>query len=288
MKRRVVVMGASGTVGREVMHALSAHPELFEPLAALRSPKSNEGLPSILFDLHDVESMRAALHGVDAIFSMTPLIEDQVSLSQRVLDIALDAGVRQIVRLSSRSATWDLESELRAWHRAIDADIAARAPLYTILRPCSFMQNFLTHQAQGIREKGILALPLGDARLPYIDARDIADVALSALVDPARHQGRTYTLTGSEALDLSSVAVALGKAREKPVRYIAVDEERSEAAMRAGAMQTWLVDSALRVHARTRAGLEATISPDTEMVLGRAARTIDDYAQDHAELLKPR
>ncbi|MEZ4323981.1 MAG: NmrA family NAD(P)-binding protein [Polyangiales bacterium] len=284
--RAVLVTGATGTVGGEVLRALATHGEL-APIAALRpGSRSRVGVEARPFDLTDEASMRAAFVGVAAFFFMTPLIEEQVSLSRRALDIALAAGVQQVVRLSSRSATWDLESELRAWHREIDADVAARAPRYTVLRPCSFMQNFLTHQAEGIRAHGRIALPIGDARLPYIDARDIADVAVAALLDPDAHHGKTYTLTGGEAIDMHRVAQALGDARGAPVRYIAVNPEKAAAGMRASDMPSWLVDSALRVHERTRAGLEAEVSDDVARVLGRAPRTIEDYARDHQAQLR--
>ncbi len=303
-------MGASGVVGRELLRAATNLPKSAAQLtlrAALRPPKfavresvahrspeqeSARERPRevefVPFELSDPATLQRAFEGVDALFSMTPLIDEQVPLSLRVLDFALDAGVRQVVRLSSRSARWDMESELRAWHREIDADIAARAPLYTILRPCSFMQNFLTHQAAGIRGRGVVALPLGAARLPYIDARDIADVALAALIDPARHHAQTYELTGPQALDMTRVAQALGDARGAPLRYVDVDPSVAEDGMRRSSMPAWLVDSALRVHARTRAGLEAELSPAVERVLGRPARSVEAYARDHAHLLQPR
>lgn len=290
MTRHILVTGANGTVGREVALSLARLRQTvpMEVLVGLRSDLATlpEGVTPRRFDFRDEASMAAAFEGVDAFFFMTPLIEDQLALSRRALDIALAAGVTQVVRLSSRSAEWDFESELRAWHREIDADVAARARRYTILRPCSFMQNFLTHQAEGIRVHGRVALPIGEARLPYIDARDIADVAAAAFHEPDVHHGRTYVLTGPAALDMHAVAAAFGAARGAPVRYVAVDPDKAAAGMRASAMPAWLVDSALRVHERTRAGLEAGTTLDVERVLGRPARSIHDYARDHAALLR--
>lgn len=290
MNKRILVTGATGTVGREVLASLereAARADL-EVVAGVRRPsgEARAGSNTRHFDFRDPDSMRAAFEGVAAFFFMTPLVERQVEISRLALDAALDAGVQQVVRLSSRSAEWDFESALREWHRRIDADVAARAPRYTILRPCSFMQNFLTHQAEGIRKHGRLALPIGDAQLPYIDARDIADVATAAFLAPDEHHGQTYVLTGPLAVDMHHVAATLAEARGAPLRYSPVPPDKAAAGLRASSMPVWLVDSALRVHERTRAGLEATVTEDVQRVLRRPARSIADYARDHAHLLQ--
>lgn len=88
---------------------------------------------------------------VDAFFFMTPLIETQVSASRRVLNAAIEAGVQRIVRLSSRAASWDERSNLRAWHREIDDAVRESGAGWTVLRPCSFFQNFIHYQAETIR-----------------------------------------------------------------------------------------------------------------------------------------
>ena len=87
---------------------------------------------------------------VDSFFFITPLIETQVSASLRVLSAAMEAGVRQIVRLFSRAAGWDQRSKLRHWQREIDDAVRESGAGWTILRPCSFFQNFIQYQAKTI------------------------------------------------------------------------------------------------------------------------------------------
>lgn len=285
MSHRILVMGATGTVGREVVHSLRTE-HAFDVIPAQRSVPA-PGAVERRLDLHDTASLDEALKGVDGLFFMTPLVGEQVRLSLRLLDRALDAGVRHVVRLSSRSAGWDFSSELRAWHRAIDADVAARVPLYTILRPCSFMQNFLTHQGARIRAKGQISYPLGDAAIPYIDVRDIGDVALAAFRDPARFHGQSWVLTGPTALTVAEVAEAFASVRGAPVTYQPVEPDASRRSMERLGMPPWLVESALRVHAHARAGGEAGTTDAVERILGRAPRSIEAFARDHADALRP-
>ncbi len=76
-----------------------------------------------LLDFEDETISQSLFDGIDTFFFMTPLSEDQVAASRRVLDAAVEGGVQHIVRLSSRSAGWDEQSEFRAWHREIDDDV---------------------------------------------------------------------------------------------------------------------------------------------------------------------
>jgi uncharacterized protein YbjT (DUF2867 family) len=101
--------------------------------------------------VEDLTIAPALFEGIDGFFFMTPLIEDQVAASRRVLDAAIEGGVRHVVRLSSRSAGWDERSALRAWHREIDDAVRTSGATWTILRPCSFFQNFVNYQAETCR-----------------------------------------------------------------------------------------------------------------------------------------
>lgn len=126
---RTFLTGATGTVGREVCRALLAHG------AEVRvGVRPSSAVASVLPDVDDVVSLDfedltiapALFEGIDGFFFMTPLIEDQVAASRRVLDAAIEGGVRHVVRLSSRSAGWDERSALRAWHREIDDAVRAQ------------------------------------------------------------------------------------------------------------------------------------------------------------------
>ncbi len=277
---RVLVTGPTGTVGREVCRALLARG--VEVRAAARTTSD---VRSVLPEVTDVVSFdftappsTSVFDHVDAFFFMTPLIEDQVAISQRLLDVAESAGVAHVVRLSSRSAAWDHKSELRAWHRTIDESVQRSGMSSVILRPCSFFQNFIKHQAKTIREMSSIILPQGDGLIPYIDAMDIGQAAAECLLDPKRHDGQIYVLTGGRAYGAKGVAAEIGRVIGKPVMFIDVDESQVRDAMLKAANPPWLVEAALAVFGSAKAGSEAAVDPSITQLLGRPATSLSEFA----------
>ena len=275
-------MGATGTVGREVCAAL------LERGAEVRvGARASSEVTSILPDVSDVRSLDfedpttspALFEAIDAIFFMTPLIEDQITCSRHVLDAAIERGVRHIVRLSSRSAGWDERSELRAWHREIDAAVMCSGATWTILRPCSFFQNFITYQAETIRNMSSIILPQGDGLIPYVDAMDIGEAAAQCLLHPEDHGGQTYVLTGGRAYGAKGVAAEIGRVIGKPVTYINVEEEQARDMMLQTGTPPWLVEAGLAVFAHARAGGEAAVDPALPRIIGRPATSLSEFVE---------
>ena len=278
---RILVTGPTGTVGSEVCRALLARG--VEVRAAARATSD---VRSVLPEVTDVVSFdfterppASIFDHVDALFFMTPLIEDQVVISQRVLDVAESAGVAHVVRLSSRSAGWDHNSELRAWHRAIDESVQRSGMSSVILRPCSFFQNFIKHQAKTIREMSSIILPQGDGLIPYIDAIDIGEAAAKCLLDPKRHDGQIYVLTGGRAYGVKGVAAEIGRVIGKPVMFINVGEGQVRDAMLNAANPPWLVEAALAVFASAKAGSEAAVDPSITQLLGHPATSLSEFVE---------
>ena len=128
----VLVTGATGTIGREVVRALASRGET--PIALVRDPERARalfpGLSVVLrrFDYDDPTSFDA-FEGGTALFSVTPLDPEPVEASRRALEAARSRGVAHVVRLSSRATGWDRVCILRAWHRAIEADVESALPV---------------------------------------------------------------------------------------------------------------------------------------------------------------
>jgi uncharacterized protein YbjT (DUF2867 family) len=221
--------------------------------------------------------------GTRSFFFMTPLVDEQVQSSKRVLAAAIEGGVEHIVRLSSRSAGWDQSSELRAWHREIDEAVRDSGATWTILRPCSFFQNFIRHQAASIERMSSIILPQDTGLIPYIDAADIAEAAAICLLDPETHGGQTYVLTGGRAYGAKGVAAEIGRVIDKPLSYISIDEEQAKEMMLQAGTPPWLIEAAIAVFARARAGGEAEVDPTLSRILGRPATTLSEFVERNAD-----
>lgn len=279
---RAFLTGATGTVGREVCRGLLTR-GVDVRVGARASSQAGGTWPDVSavvpLDFEDPEITDTVFEGVDAFFFMTPLIEDQVAASIRVLDAAIGAGVRHVVRLSSRSAGWDQMSVLRAWHREIEDAVRSSGASWTILRPCSFFQNFIKYQAETVRTMSSIIFPLGDALIPFVDAMDIGEAAVKCLLHPEEHAEKTHVLTGGRAYGAKGVAAEVGRVIGKPVTYIDVAPDQAREMMSQAGAPPWLVEASLAVFAHAKAGGESAVDPTLVEIIGRPATTLSEFAE---------
>ena len=106
----------------------------------------------------------------------------------------------------------------KRWNGLVERQLMQSGLAYTILRPTGFMQNFVNYDAARIAATGAIRAPLADARVSWIDVRDIAAVA-AAVMSEDGHDGRVYDLSGPEALSHHEIAVTLSAATGQQIRY---------------------------------------------------------------------
>ena len=233
----------------------------------------------VTFDFEARSISPTQFEEVDAFFFMAPLIETQVSASLRVLNAAMAAGVPHIVRLSSRAAGWDERSKLSAWQREIDDAVRESGSGWTVLRPCSFFQNFIRYQAETIRTMSSIIVPQGDGLIPYIDALDIAEAVAECLMNPVDHERQTHVLTGGRAYGVKGVAAEIGRMIHKPLTYIDVEEVQARDMMLQAGTPPWLVEAGLAVFAHAKAGGEAAVDPALTQIIGRPATSLSEFVE---------
>ena len=145
------------------------------------------------------------------------------------------------------------------------------------------MQNWLGDVAQSVRAEGLIYSPIGDGRVPFIDTRDIAAVAAEVLLHPEAHVGKKYVLTGGTAVGFADLAAALSDATGRTITYRPISMEEARARLAAQGVAAAAIDAMLAIAAYQRdGGPTATVSPSVERLLGRAPRTIRDFARDYA------
>ena len=278
----ILVTTPNGKVGREVAKQLLAQDREVR-LAAHTVEKAQRAFPDepnldiIPFDFADEESVRASLRDVDAIYLASPG-EGDVEAMSRTTDLAKDAGVNRIVRLSAMGVEGS-DNPLRR----IEQHIEASGLTWTHLRPNWFMQNFSTTNAASIREKGVLAEPAGDAKTSFIDTRDIAAVGVKALTQEGHH-GQAYALTGERAYSRYEVAEILSQATGKEVRYEPLSEEAFQERMRQAGMPEAYLELMTNLYSAVRAGYTAEVTDTFERVMGRAPTSLERFARDHKEV----
>lgn len=274
--RTILLTGVRGNTGRHVA-ALLADRRDVALRGGTRDPSGVHmpGVTPVRFDWLDPDTWPAAVAGVDAVYLARPEIEDA---PERVAAF-LEAGVRTVVLLSDNIHGDDVPAA--SWEGRVEAAVTARAAAWTLLRPTWFHQTlteerYLLHP---IRDRGELEVPSAGAAICYVDARDIADMAVAALTNGG-HAGRAYTLTGSSAVTLDDLAQRLAAAAGHPVRH--VDAPLDEAVRGFAGSDSWYGDYLHHVWSLMRAGTAARVSDDIERVLGRPPRSLDEFIDEHA------
>jgi uncharacterized protein YbjT (DUF2867 family) len=182
--------------------------------------------------------------------------------------------------MSAIGAAHDAPTINSRLHALSDAELAASGIPYTILRPHAFMQNLMM-SAQSVAEQGALYLALGEGRLGMIDARDVAEAAARVLTT-AGHENKIYTLTGPRAVSLAEVAAALGAALGKPVKYVPIPIEAADEAMAKMGLDEWTRTLSTDYFAAYSRNWADAVTGDFSQLVGRPARSIDDFARDFA------
>ncbi|MBV8273441.1 MAG: SDR family oxidoreductase [Cupriavidus sp.] len=278
MSNTILVMGATGTVGRELATQLKGAGA--NVIAMSSTGKAVEGVETRHGDLADPKSLASALRGVDVLFLLLPLQRNMADLARNAIAAAKAAGVSHIVRSSGAGADPGSPAAIGRVQGEIDELVAQSGIAYTLTRPNCFMQNFLTFYGDMIRA-GTLYLAQGDGKVSFIDARDIAAVNASILQHPAAHAGKIYTLTGGKALSNADVTQCIGAALGRSISYVAVPDDAAISSMRDAGVDEWSIDTLMSLNRVIAAGYTAEVSPDVENLLGRAPITFETFVADH-------
>ncbi len=286
MKSQILITGATGNVGSEVVRELQRKGVPFRvgaydaPKAAVQMGAAAEIVP---FDFLNPATFAKAFEGIERMFLVRPPALANVERDiAPAIHAAVRAGVKHIVFLSIQG----VENNRVVPHYKIEQAILKAGIQYTFLRASFFMQNLSTTHASEIRDHNEIALPVGNARTSFIDARDIAAVAACALTEEG-HANQCYTLTGSEALNYDEVAAKLSTSLGRAIRYTHPSVFGFIwRQLKAGqALPYTLVMTAL--YTITRLGNASTVTTDTEHVLGRMPIRFDQFALDYRRSWEP-
>ena len=289
----ILVTGAGGTVGTEVVKGLQAAGAKFRAAYYTQS-KAGEaqrnGIDSVALDFAKPESLARALQGpdgrgVDRVFLISGNVPHQTDLELNVVREAKRAGVVQLVK----SSVWGAESESFTFariHRPVEKEIAASGIAYTILRPNGYMQNLSTFYGETIRGQGAFFLPAATASISHIDVRDLARVAVAVLTETS-HAGQAYDLSGPEALTYDDIAQKLSDATGREISYVDISEADFRKAVISAGTPAAAADAMLELFKYYISDAASRVSRNVEILTGRSPITFDQYARDYRSFFLP-
>lgn len=282
----IAVVGATGNTGAATVKELVALGE--DPLCIVRnSDKAKKVLgadaKTAVAEITDRPALEKALKGVKSLFIVTGHNPQSGDQQINILEAAKAAGVEFVVKVSGGRAVVkpDSASVVGRGHYAVEEAIKKSGLGWCILSPGLFMQNMFA-QAQSIHADGKIVQPFPkDLPLAFVDVRDTAALGARVLRDPSAHAGKVHVFTGA-LTNFEAFAKDFSEVLGKPVTYVGVTIEQSEAAMKARGMPDWLVEHLVAIaHVGHEGGFSQENTQPIRAVVGRAPLTTRDFVEAH-------
>ncbi|MEU6479732.1 NAD(P)H-binding protein [Streptomyces sp. NPDC047017] len=276
----LLVTGATGTVGREVLRRLPEFTAGVPVRVMAREPGRVTGAPVaaeiVRGDFTDPRSLAGVLRGVHrALLLSLPSAGGDACF----LRAARMAGVRHVVKLSA-AAVVDVGAVdlVTRWQRRSEELLCGSGMAWTLLRPRAFMSNTLSW-AGSVRRCGVVRALFGTSLNACVDPRDVAEAAVRALTGEG-HEGRAYTLTGPGVLSAVDQTQQLAELLGRVLRFEELGVEQARAALAArysAEVVQALLESAWRGREGSKCGVDGTVPA----LLGRPAGDFRGWAADH-------
>ena len=227
----------------------------------------------------DAEGLRRAFDGTRTLLMVSASeAPDRQRLHANVVDAAVAAGVERIVYTSFLGAAPDCTFTFGRDHWHAEEHIRASGLGHTFLRDNLYI-DFLPLMAG---PDGVIRGPAGDGRVAAVARDDIADVAVAALVGGG-HEGRSYDLTGPEALTLAEAAEELSRAAGRPIRYQAETLEEAYASRASYGAPGWEVDGWVTTYVAIANGDLEQVSGDVAAVAGHPPVRLAEFLRSNPE-----
>jgi len=284
----ILITGATGLTGGELARRLSRRGV---PIRALvRNPTKAEALsrlPQVEIvegDMARPETLAGALQGVERAMLISSSAPDMLDVQSNFIEAARKAGVKHIVKLSGIIPELDSPFRYARMHAEIEKRLEASGMAFTHLRAGEFMHSYF-RRVPMIVTKGVLLLPMEDAKIASIDINDLAEVAAMVLTSSG-HEGQIYPLTGPEALSMTEVAAKLSIVTGKTIQYINIAPEEARSANLAAGMPPYAADGLYELFAERRKGKESQVSLTIQTVFRLRPTSFDEFAQRNAAIFR--
>ena len=279
-----LVTDVTGHVGRAVLAELANQPVAVRALLQepVDLPIKAPNIEAVRPDPDDPSSLQRAFEGVEAAFLASGYSPHIAEAHLKMANAAKAAGVKRFVQLSGVGANPQMCcARMLRWLGQAESGVAACPDVaVTRLRP-AYMLQLLFEFAPTIAQQGLIAGPFRSNAWSWVDARDVAAVAVAALKDPS-HAGRIYTVTGSESLSFPQIADRLSHILGKPVRYHDITANEARGWLQGKGLSPVMIEAKLEYWDACASNM-LNVPPNTVVqdVTGNPPRTLEAFVQDY-------
>jgi uncharacterized protein YbjT (DUF2867 family) len=279
----ILITGATGNIGRALIQKFV---RAGIPVRALvRSPEKAQQIIATnveiaIGDFTQPDSISESLQGVEKLFLLSSLEPNLPQLQQQVIQLAKQAGVKHVVKLSAENADPQSALAIYRWHGEVEHYLEASGLDWTHLRPSYFMQNLLMSASTIQTQNSFFALR--DEVTTTIDARDIASVAFEVLTQLG-HEQKIYHLTGAEVLSFRNMLQQLGRVLERDLQLMLLSPEDYHQGMTIAGVPEWLINCLMEISGQTQTPM---LQDSVSVITGRSPILFQQFAEDYIEAFR--
>jgi len=288
--KNILITGATGNVGMEVIQSLNKLDHKFQIFAGVRNlEKDRVGLlefqiQTVHFDFNDINTFKPALDHCDILFLLRPpQLSDVNKYFKPLINSAVICGVKHIVFLSVQGVE---KSTIIPHHKIEKLIVGSKIP-FTFLRPAYFMQNFTTTLLNDILINTRIFLPAGKAKFTLINVVDIGKVAAKILIKTENHLNKLYELTNHEKLTFVEMAAKLSKGLNTEIIYESPNLIRFFINKRNTKMPIMLIFVMIMLHYLPRFQKEPETTDWVKRITNQEPTTFDEFIIDNKQILNP-
>ena len=285
----ILVTGATGRTGFEAAKQLA---QRGIPVRALtRNAQKAEtlraaGVQIAVGDAGDPAAVRQALQGVQKIAIILPNGEAQLALEKQLADLAAEAKLQQILKVSSMESHAGAHNPVHRTHWESEEHIRSKGIAWTMVRPSFYMQNFLGSAAT-IKSEGKFYFPFGENGAAVMtDSRDVGAFVAQVLATSG-HENRSYDVTSNDLLSFRQVGELFTEILGRPVSYVAQDPVAYKAFLSKFVTSKWHLDAVCDIFAEVAKGYVANTTPTFAQIMGREPKSLREFIVEHIALYKP-
>lgn len=267
----IFISGATGNIGNQLVKELNGKVPI---KAGVHTPEKaaqleQQGIETIPFNFYHPELMAHAFKGCKTLFLLSgesETFDRQVNIA---LQAAIDAGIHYVLRLSTMGINSLPNDPGMQMHRRAEDYVKFSGLGWTILKPNQFMDNIVDSQEKTILKHGRFYGAAGQGKISYVSSADVAACAAKILLNPEDHFGKTYRLTGPEALSNHQLAEILSGLLDQQVEYVNIGPEQLAEVLRANGMADWLIQCLVSMEVCIKQGKSSLVTDDVQQLLGR-------------------
>ncbi len=283
--KKILITGATGNIGTEVIHALinlNSEATIYAGVRDVSKDKVRDKVELVQFDFTIADSYKMALNNCDVLFLLRPpQISDTEKYFKPIIETCLEKDVKHIVFLSVQG----VEKSSIIPHHKIEQLIVDSKIHYTFLRPAYFMQNFTTTLRSDLVNKKSIYLPAGDAKFTLVDVRDIGAVAANVLTNTSMHINKAYDLTCDEKLTFSEMARMLSSELECSIKYSSPNLVRFFLTKKREGIPAMFILVMIMLHYLPRFQSEPQTTDWIKKITGRQPITFTQFINDNGKRL---